>query len=336
MTESRIALLATLPMLIGAALVLGLRRPPLTVVQPLAGARPMAEEARENAVAEKPYPGVIVSGYTADVGAEIGGSVVEVLANMGAKVRAGDALLRIDPRTAGDDLRVAQARLSQQRSTIERATAELAEAEDLLKRLRSITDGVAERTLVAAETRAQQARAAVDEAKAGLGMQQAEIGRQRTHSDKHVIRAPFDGVVVALYVDPGDVAIPGQVVARVITEDYYVRFASPPNDSAGRLPGLLLSVRLPSGELLTAEVTDVQPEVDAAAQLVFARARLLSGPKADDSTGARAGAQARELLIPGTQVEVTPSGAKARDVSTPFPSTAGPDTPGPTIPSGEP
>lgn len=296
MTESRIALLATLPMFIGAALVLGLRRPPLTVVQPTADAASHAvEEARAADRAAKPYPGVIVSGYTADVGAEIGGSVVEVPARTGAKVRAGDALLRIDPRSAGGELLVAQARLEQQRSTVERANAELAEAIDLLTRLRSITDGVAERTLVAAETRAQQARAAVAEAKAGLGMQQAEIGRQRTHNEKHVIRAPFDGVVVALYVDPGDVAVPGQVVARVITEDYYVRFALPPDDTASRTPGLAVRVRLPSGEALAAEVTDVQPEVDAAAQLVFARARLAGGTSAE----------AAHRLIPGTQVEVT-------------------------------
>jgi RND family efflux transporter MFP subunit len=315
MTESRIALLATLPMLIGAALVLGLQRPPLTVVQPSTEASPIAEQVGGKDVVAKPYPGVIVSGYTADVGVEIGGSVVEVLARTGGKVQAGDALLRIDPRTAGDDLRVAQARLSQQRSTIERASAELAEAEDLLKRFRSITDGVAERTLVAAETRAQQARAAVQEAKAGLGMQQAQIDRQRTHSDKHVIRAPFEGVVVALYVDPGDVAVPGQVVARVITEDYYVRFALPPDDTAGRMPGLALSVLLPSGETLPAEVTDVQPEVDAAAQLVFARARLLDG--SSPSGDVRAGAKPQQALIPGTQVQVTLADVSLQAVGAP-------------------
>lgn len=293
MTESRIALLATLPMLIGAALVLALRRPPLATELAADGPAVAATAESQAAKEAAPYPGVIVSGYTADVGAEVAGGVVEVLARTGMRVRSGDPLLRIDPKSAGDEVRLAQARIEQQRSSIERANAELAEASDLLARLRSITDGVSQRDLVAAQSREQKARAAVAEAKAGLGMTEAELGRQRTRSDKLVIRAPFDGMVVALYADPGDVVGPGQVVARVITEDFYVRFAMPPDDTSARTTGLALDVRLPTGASLTAQVTDVQPEVDAAAQLVFARARI-----------DRSGAAAAVELIPGTQVQV--------------------------------
>lgn len=299
MTESRIALLATLPMLVGAALVMALRRPPLTTELEAKGPSPQVAAAQSEPREVAPYPGVIVSGYTADVGAEIAGGVLEVMARTGMHVKAGDALLRIDPKSAGDEVRVAEARLEQQRSSVARATAELDEASDLLTRLRSITDGVSQRDLVAAQAREQKARAAVAEAKAGLGMTAAELGRQRTRSDKHVIRAPFEGTVVALYVDPGDVVGPGQVVARVITEDFYVRFAMPPDDGSARTPGLRLAVRLPTSTELTAYVTDVQPEVDAAAQLVFARARI-------DRTGPLGAVE----LIPGTQVEVRVAHAK--------------------------
>jgi RND family efflux transporter MFP subunit len=307
MNESRIAFFATLPMLIGAVLVLGLRKPPLTTVLDV-HALPAANGAQLALPkpAQKPYPGVIVSGYTADVGAEIAGGVLEVMAKTGVHVSMGDALLRIDPKTAGEEVRVAEARLEQQRSSVERANAELNEAVDLVTRLRAVRDGVSERTLVAAETRVQQGKAAVAEATAGLGMHQAELGRMRTRSQKHVIRAPFDGVVVALYADPGDVVGPGQVVARVITEDYYVRFALPPDDGAARTPGRAVEVTLPSGELISAIVSDVQPEVDAAAQVVFARARLGRDAEVDGSGNKR-------VLTPGTQVEVrvaaVPAGA---------------------------
>lgn len=302
MTESRIALLATLPMLIGAALVLALRRPPLTTEVAAEGPAHAAVEHVEAQKEAAPYPGVIVSGYTADVGAEVAGGVVEVMARTGVRVKAGDPLLRIDPKAAGDEVRLAQARLEQQRSAVERASAELAEATDLLTRLRSITDGVSERDLVAAQSREQKARAAVAEARAGLGMTEAELGRQRTRSDKLVIRAPFEGMVVALYADPGDVVGPGQVVARVITEDFYVRFAMPPDDTAARAPGLSLRVRLPTGSTLAAQVTDVQPEVDAAAQLVFARARI-----------DRSGSASTVELIPGTQVQVRVANAAEKE-----------------------
>lgn len=302
MTESRIALLATLPMLIGAALVLALRRPPLATEIAAEGPAHAAAEQQEAEKEAAPYPGVIVSGYTADVGSEVAGGVVEVMARTGVRVRAGDPLLRVDPKAAGDEMRLAQARLEQQRSAVERANAELAEATDLLTRLRSITDGVSERELVAVKAREQKARAAVSEAKAGLGMTEAELGRQRTRSDKLVIRAPFEGMVVALYADPGDVVGPGQVVARVITEDFYVRFAMPPDDTSARAPGLELAVRLPTGVSLSAQVTDVQPEVDAAAQLVFARARI-------DRSGPAGSVQ----LIPGTQVQVRLASAAKKE-----------------------
>jgi len=270
-----------------------LRRPPLTTELETQGPAVDAAAKLDEQLEVAPYPGVIVSGYTADVGAEIAGGVLEVMARTGVRVHAGDALLRIDPKTAGDEVRVAQARLEQQRSSVQRATAELDEASDFLTRLRSITDGVSQRDLVAAQAREQKARAAVAEAKAGLGMTEAELGRQRTRSDKHVIRAPFEGVVVALYVDPGDVVGPGQVVARVITEDFYVRFAMPPDDTSARARGLDLDVRLPTGVMLTARVTDVQPEVDAAAQLVFARALIdRNGPAGSID------------LTTGTQVQV--------------------------------
>lgn len=302
MTESRIALLATLPMLIGAALVLALRRPPLTTEVAADGPAQASADTLEVAKVAAPYPGVIVSGYTADVGAEVAGAVVEVMARTGVRVRSGDPLLRIDPKNAGDEVRLAQARLEQQRSAVERANAELSEATDLLTRMRSITDGISERELVAAQAREHKARAAVAEAKAGLSMTEAELGRQRTRSDKLVIRAPFEGMVVALYADPGDVVGSGQVVARVITEDFYVRFAMPPDDTSARSPGLALDVRLPTGVSVTAQVTDVQPEVDAAAQLVFARARI-----------ARAGTAADVALIPGTQVQVRLAGAAKKE-----------------------
>jgi RND family efflux transporter MFP subunit len=295
MSEGRIIVLATLPLIAGLMWLAGQRRPAHTVryVEPAArsAAATAVEDAR--ALAQQSYSGVIVSGYTADVGTEVGGSVTEVSAGVGARVSAGDPLLRIDPGSSGGDLVMARAKLEQQRSSVARAQAELTEASDLVRRLSAIAGGVSDLTLVAARTREQQASAALEEARAGLGIHEADIGQQVSRGKKHVIRAPFEGLVVARYVDPGGLVVPGQVVARVITSDYFVRFAMEPEEARRKGAGFRVQVDVPGAPApLAGVVSDIQPEIDAAAQMVFARARL-------ELQQADAG-----FVIPGVRVRV--------------------------------
>jgi RND family efflux transporter MFP subunit len=300
MSEGRIILLGTLPLIAGALWLGGLRRPEVTVrYEAAAGhAGSAASDRAFDAEARHGYPGVIVSGYTAEVGTEVSGTVAEVSAGVGARVREGDPLLRIDPGSSGDDLRMARAKLDQQRSAIARAQAEVAEASDLVQRLESIASGVSDRQLVAARAKEQQAKAALAEAQAGMGVHEADVGQRLSRSKKHVIRAPFDGVVVARFVDPGALVVPGQVVARVITEDYFVRFAMSAEEARAKRAGFAVEVDVPGAErVLAGVVSDVQPEVDPAAQLVFARARL------------EVGDGERKVVLPGVRVQVTPAPA---------------------------
>jgi RND family efflux transporter MFP subunit len=297
MSEARIIVFATLPIFAGLLWLGALRRHDGNVRY--ADAAAQIHGAPDAARAGEPgaggYSGVIVSGYTADVGTEVGGSVIEAEASVGARVRTGDPLLRIDPGTSGEDLRMARAKLEQQRSAVARAQADVAEASDLVKRLETMQSGVSDRDLVAARSREQQARARLTEAEAGLGIHEADIGQQVSRSKKHVIRAPFDGIVVARFVDPGGLAVPGQVVARVITDDYFVRFAMAPEQARTHASGLRVQVDVPGAAApLVAVVSDVQPEIDAAAQMVFARARL-------ETSAADAA-----FVIPGVRVRVRP------------------------------
>lgn len=306
MSEARIMLFALLPLLGGGGWLLALREP--TAVRAARGvqepARARAGSPASSLVLGMPpdggsFPGVIVAGYSAEVGSEVGGGVEEVFAQVGARVKEGEPLLRVAPGVANDGLRAARAKLEQQRSAVKRAEVDLVEAGDLLTRLQSIQAGVSDRALVAARAREQQARAALDQAKAGASVTEADLGQELTRSGKHTIRAPFDGIVVARFVDPGALVVPGQMVVRVITDDYYVRFALSPEAAREQRVGSAVSVEL-SGDpaALHAEVSDIQPEVDSAAQLVFARARLQVDP-------ARA-----PRVIPGMRVRVRPA-AKA-------------------------
>ena len=287
--------LALLPLIAGGAWLLSLREPralPVPMVRASAASAPAPAVPGASTDATD-YLGVIVAGYSAEVGTEVGGSVEDVSVLVGSRVKQGDPLLRVAPGVAGDGLRAARAKLEQQRSEVKRAEAELVEAGDLLTRLQSIQAGVSERQLVAARTREQQARAALDQAKAGIGVNEADLGQELTRTGKHTIRAPFDGIVVARFVDPGALVMPGQVVARVITADYFVRYALPPEAARAQHVGSAVTVELAGAPApLRGEVSDVQPEVDSAAQLVFARARLAIDP-ADAAS-----------VIPGMRVRV--------------------------------
>jgi RND family efflux transporter MFP subunit len=302
MQERWFVTLGFAPMLIGVVALVLLHRPPETRVslpQPSAadgGQR--GAQGRKGQDSQEGHLGVIVAGHTADLGAEIGGSVVRVFVREGARVQTGDALVYIDPAAASSDARMAQAELAQQMSAVSRAEAEYNEASDLLARLTAAGSGISEQTLVAARTREATARAALGEARAGIDVGKARIHREEALVRKHLISAPFAGTVVMLGVDPGDVVAAGQVVARVISDEHDVRFAVPASTSALTKIGARVRVRLQAhaGDATQAAigaVTDVLPEVDAASGLVFVRARL----ELDD-------AQAR-TFVAGSAVQVT-------------------------------
>jgi RND family efflux transporter MFP subunit len=296
MSENQILVLATLPMAIGAAWLVALRRPE-PVHAAVAHGIETAHERAEHAVAsaDEGWLGVIVSGYSADVGAEVGGTVSETWVTVGARVKAGAPLLRIDESASAEDVHAARAKLEQQRSLVARAEAELAEASDLVARLEAVPSGVSDRQMLAARTREQQCVAALREAQAGIGVHQADVGQQLNRSQKHVIRAPFDGIAVERFVDPGALVVPGQVVARIINGDYYVRFAMSPLAARSQAVGQSVRVEL-DGRVIDGVVSDIQPEVDGASQLVFARAKL-AVEKQDEAT-----------VIPGARVRVRKGG----------------------------
>lgn len=277
MQERWFVMLGFVPMLAGLFALGVLRRPeaaPVRAQAPLA-TRDLAARPALRSTDEDQLLGVIVAGHTADLGAEISGSVVKVFVREGARVREGEPLVYIDPAAASSEARMAEAELAQQMSERARAEAEHGEASDLLARLLSVGSGIPDQTIVAARAREATTRAALEQARAGIDVGKARIVREQARVKKHFIAAPFAGVVVMLGVDPGDVVGLGQVVARVISEDHEVRFAVPANMRTSATQGARVSVTVPGTSAIAhGQVTDVLPEVDAASGMVFARAKL--------------------------------------------------------------
>lgn len=136
--------------------------------------------------------------------AEVGGTVLEVHAEAGERVRPGQALARIDDTALRDALLAA-------RSGVSAARNGLSVAEANAKRARTLAEAGAFAT-----QQAEQAEAALEGARAQLADAQARLVAAEQQVSKARVRAPFDGVVSERPVSAGDVVAPGAPLFTVI------------------------------------------------------------------------------------------------------------------------
>lgn len=136
-----------------------------------------------------PVEAVVEAVRQATVAAQIGGRVTDVRVDAGQRVKAGDVLMRLDAReVAGADL-AAQAALAQARAAYDRA-----------------------RSLHARKFISQ---AALDQAEAAWKAAQGSASASGAVVSHSVVTAPISGLVAQRLVEVGEMASPGQPLARV-------------------------------------------------------------------------------------------------------------------------
>lgn len=165
---------------------------PVAVVQ--------AESAPETM--ERSLTGVLAARRDATLSARVGGTVLERIAEPGARVEEGQPILRLDGREASANLAVARAQLAD-------SEALLTDAERRLERSETLGDGLSVQDLDAARTAVARALAARDGAAARRDLASVQLGH-------HVVRAPFAGEVASLGPEVGETVAPGAPVARVV------------------------------------------------------------------------------------------------------------------------
>ncbi len=147
------------------------------------------------------------------------GVLSELLVLEGQRVRAGEVIARLVPDDARIAFRQSEAALAEAHAAVRRATvdasaAEAREAEflDELDRKRPLLDagGVSAGELArlelrwrAAQQSAEAARIAIAESEARVARTEADLDEARLRMDRMEIRAPADGVVMDLAVEPG-------------------------------------------------------------------------------------------------------------------------------------
>lgn len=152
---------------------------------------------------ERGFTGVVGARVQSNLGFRVPGKIIERLATVGQPVKAGQPLMRIDET----DLRLA---LTAKRNAVAAARAVVVQTQADERRYASlVNDGWASRQ------RHEQAKAALDTAKAQFASAEADARVSENEATYSVLVADSDGTVVETLGEPGQVVAAGQTVVRI-------------------------------------------------------------------------------------------------------------------------
>ena len=202
----------------------------------------VAPATRPDGLRTVTLPGDVRPDWQSTLYAKVNGYVTEILVDRGDRVRRGQVLARISSPETDDQVRSAAAALALKRRNQERVH-------------KLAPSGYV-------------SRADIDQAETDLRAAQAEYQRVRALQEYEVLRAPFDGLVTARYVDPGalltasstgapvmDLADPQRVLVYVyVGQDAapFVRVGDAGEVTLDQQPGL----RLPGRVVRVADAID--------------------------------------------------------------------------------
>jgi RND family efflux transporter MFP subunit len=178
---------------------------------PAAGALPPAAAlpASDGIVLEA--AGLVSAQRMATVSPRTTGQLVEALVDEGSTVQRGQLLARLDDRQASTDLALAQAQLAAADANVAGARATLADAQRVFEREQELhrQQFTSAARLGSAQSALDAATAALDSARAAREVAALQVQRRHQTLDDHLVRAPFDGVVMARNAQTGEFVAPG-------------------------------------------------------------------------------------------------------------------------------
>ncbi len=186
----------------------------------------------------------------ADLRAEVGAVVMQVLKENGEPVKKGDLLVRLDDTSLRDALNSAQ-------EAVRASTQSLDQAERVLARQKTLKASgmVSSQVLEDAEVRRNNAQSDLSAAKARLVAANQQLSRT-------LVRAPFDGIVSERKVSAGDTAQIGKELVKVV-DPASMRFEGRVSaDSVGVVKvgqGVVFSINGYPGQTFLGKVKRVDP-----------------------------------------------------------------------------
>lgn len=199
---------------------------------------------------EETYSGEVRARIETTPGFRVGGKLVERLVDVGARVRAGQPLARLD----ATDLELAVTQAEANRAL---AAAELKRNRELQQK-----NFISQAALDAKETAATTAEA------------QVRLARNQAAYATLVADAP--GVIAAVLAEPGQVVAAGQPVFRLAKDgEREVAIAIPESRLAGLQVGAEATVELWAGKTYRGRVRELAPSADPATRTFAARVTIL-------------------------------------------------------------
>ncbi len=217
------------------------------------------------------YSGEVRARFEADLGFRISGKITARLVDVGAVVRKGQPLARLDPSDNQMSADAARAAVSAARTDQQFAQAEL-------ERYRNL----AEKNFVS-KTVLDQKQATLDAARARLDQTEAQLALSRNQLAYTTLVSDQDGVVTAVNGEAGQVVAAGQPVVRVArTGEKEVLVSIPETRLASTRAAKSLLIRLWSEPDRTYKgaLRELSPVADPATRTFAARVSILNaGPE---------------------------------------------------------
>ena len=184
----------------------------LTLPEPLTVRTTAARAARQESVANSVLDasGYVTARRQATVSAKITGKVAEIMIEEGMRVKEGDVLARLDDIEARAQLALAKAQQTATRAQLAEIRTQLVQAErDAIRQ-----QGLADRQLVSAQAleatlmQRNMLKARLASLEEQVRVAQESVAVAQVQLDNTVVRAPFNGVVIAKAAQPGEMISP--------------------------------------------------------------------------------------------------------------------------------
>ena len=235
--------------------------PPAEAIRPVRVIKLVADAGAERSR----FSGDVRPRYESQPGFRVGGKIIERKVDVGATVKRGTVLMRLDPQ----DIRLAE---TQARATLRAADTERELAAADYQRhvnLRS-QNFVSQAVLDAKQSALKAAEANVDAARAGLRGQSNQAGYTTLVAD-------VDGVVTAIDAEVGQVVQAGTPVVRVArTAEKDVVIGIPENKVGGlrRSSDVIVRLWADAGQAIPGKIREIAPMADAATRTYTVKVAL--------------------------------------------------------------
>lgn len=208
------------------------------------------------------HVGVVVRERRVVVPAPFDARMLERFVQPGDEVEAGQPLARFDSETVDRALAIARARVTEAEAALHVSQVEASQSRVRYARREESRELFSAEQLEEMAAEVEVARARVETAEARLTAARAQALEARAAADKATLRAPLAGVVDEVYGSPGIYDTRGAPVVTIEAGDWHVRFAAPPEASAGFSRGSPLSVMPEHHDPVRGFVMYASPELD--------------------------------------------------------------------------